>query len=112
MNFPKEKKMENERNAGIDDVGVSIIDESTIRDRIHTVRGVKVMLDFDLAQIYGYTTKAFNQQVKNNVSKFPGDFRFRLTKEEAKCVSRSSFLTLNGADGRGSASTCSLTGSP
>ena len=46
------------------------------------VRSVKVMLDADLAEIYGYTTKAFNQQVKNNIGKFDTDFRFQITKEE------------------------------
>ena len=41
-----------------------------IKDIIYVVRGVQVMLDADLALIYGYTTKAFNQQVKNNIQKF------------------------------------------
>ena len=45
----------------------TVIDEVSIRDKIYEVRGVKVMLDFELAEIYGYTTKAFNQQVKNNI---------------------------------------------
>ena len=43
---------------------------------IYTVRGVKVMLDADLAAIYGYETRSFNQQVKNNIEKFDDDFRF------------------------------------
>ena len=43
---------------------IQIIDENSIRDKIHVIRGVKVMLDFDLAAIYGYSTSAFNQQVK------------------------------------------------
>ncbi len=42
------------------------------------------MLDFELAEIYGYSTKFFNQQVKNNIEKFDDDFRFRLTKYEYK----------------------------
>ena len=42
-----------------------IIDERTIRDKIYEVRGVKVMLDFELAEIYGYETKNFNRQVEN-----------------------------------------------
>ena len=41
-----------------------ILDESYIKGLIHEIRGQKVMLDFDLARIYGYTTKAFNQQIK------------------------------------------------
>ena len=61
---------------------VTIIDERTIRDKIYEVRGVKVMLDFELAEIYGYSTRAFNQQVKNNIEKFDDDFRFQLTKDE------------------------------
>ena len=68
---------------------VTLIDERTIRDKIYEVRGVKVMLDFELAEIYGYSTKAFNQQVKNNIIKFDDDFRFQLTQEETDYLSRS-----------------------
>ena len=64
-----------------------------IQSRIYEVRGVRVMLDFDLAEIYGYTTKAFNQQVKNNIERFPDDFRFKLTKEEVEFILRSKNLT-------------------
>ena len=72
---------------------IAIVDERTIRDRIYEVRGVKVMLDFDLAEIYGYETKAFNQQVKNNDEKFEGeDFCFYLTSDEFKNL-RSKNLT-------------------
>ena len=71
----------------------TVIDEGSIRDKIYEVRGVKVMLDFELAEIYGYTTKAFNQQVKNNIEKFDDDFRFQLTHEEVDVLSRSKFLT-------------------
>ena len=62
---------------------------------IYIVRGVKVMLDADLASIYGYTTKAFNQQVKNNIQKFDADFRFQLTKIEYEEFLRSKILTAN-----------------
>lgn len=48
----------------------------------YTIRGVKVMLDADLAEIYGYETRKFNEQVKNNIEKFDEDFRFQLTSEE------------------------------
>lgn len=78
-----------------------LIDESFISDKIHIVRGQKVMLDVDLAELYGYTTKAFNQQVKNNIERFDEDFRFQLTKEEVQECSRSKKLTLNQNDGRG-----------
>ena len=67
---------------------------NTIKGMIYVVRGVRVMLDADLAAIYGYTTKAFNQQVKNNIEKFDADFRFQLTKEEYSEILRSKNLTL------------------
>lgn len=70
-----------------------IVDESTLKDKIYTIRGQQVMLDVDLAEIYGYTTKAFNQQVKNNIERFPKDFRFQLTKEEMESILRSKNLT-------------------
>ena len=54
---------------------IVLIDDLSIRDKIHTIRGVRVMLDFDLAEIYGYSTSAFNQQVKRNTDKFPEDFK-------------------------------------
>lgn len=46
------------------------------------LRGKRVLLDADLAEIYGYDTKGFNRQVKNNIEKFDGDFMFELTDEE------------------------------
>ena len=49
---------------------------------IYIIRGQKVMLDFELAEIYGYETRTFNQQVKNNINKFDEDFRFQLSKNE------------------------------
>ena len=60
----------------------SLIDEDLLKSRIFTNRGVKVLLDADCAEIYGYSTKDFNRQVKNNIEKFDEDFRFRLNSEE------------------------------
>ena len=60
----------------------SLIDENFLKSRIYTIRGVKVMLDADLAEIYGYEKKVFNQQVKNNIEKFDADFRFQLNRED------------------------------
>lgn len=65
-----------------------------IKDKIYIIRGQKVMLDSDLAEIYGYTTKTFNQQVKNNIKKFDEDFMFQLTELEL-CDLRSKNLTTN-----------------
>jgi hypothetical protein len=56
--------------------------DDTIRNKIHTIRGVKVMLDRDLAELYGVETKALNQAVKRNMERFPEHFMFRLTDEE------------------------------
>lgn len=59
-----------------------LIDESLLKSRIYTIRGVKVMLDADLAEIYGYETRFFNRQVKNNIDRFAEDFRFQLNEDE------------------------------
>ena len=61
---------------------IILISEETIQSKIYIVSGQKVMLDFELAEIYGYSTTKFNQQVKNNIEKFDEDFMFQLTKEE------------------------------
>ena len=61
---------------------VFVITEQSLQDKIYTIREQKVMLDFELAEIYGYTTTRFNEQVKNNIEKFDDDFMFELTKEE------------------------------
>lgn len=62
---------------------VQTLEIKSLRDCIHVIRGMQVMLDFDLAAIYGYSTKDFNRQVKNNIEKFDADFMFRLTEDEA-----------------------------
>lgn len=62
---------------------IVIVDDKTIQEKIYLIRGQKVMLDADLAEIYGYETKNFNRQVKNNIEKFEGeDFMFQLTENE------------------------------
>jgi phage regulator Rha-like protein len=54
----------------------------TIQNKIHEVNGIKVMLDFDLAELYEVETRVLNQAIKRNIESFPQDFMFRLTKEE------------------------------
>ena len=71
----------------------------TIRSRIFTIRDVQVMLDRDLAALYGVEVSQLNRQVKRNQERFPEDFMFRLTHDEC---SRCQIGTLNG--GRGSTS--------
>ena len=75
-----EKAVENEKEKQ----EIFLINEETIQSKIYIVRGQKVMLDFELAEIYGYTTKAFNQQVKNNEERFEDDFDSSLLEKKLK----------------------------
>ena len=68
-----------------------------IEPLIKVIRGQQVMLDKDLAMLYGVEAKVLNQAVKRNVERFPNDFRFQLTKEE--CL-RSQIVTLNEKQGQ------------
>ncbi len=73
--------------------------EIDIKNKIFTVRGVQVMLDSDLASLYGVKTKILNQAVKRNIKRFPKEFCFRLNKEEYKNL-RSQFVTSENYGGR------------
>ena len=78
------------------------INEAVLQSRIYFICGQKVMLDVDLAEIYGYETKNFNRQVENNQLKFEGDdFMFQLTDDEVEQLSRCKNFTLNRGTGRG-----------
>ncbi len=70
-----------------------IIPQVSIESRIHLIRGKKVILDRDLAELYDVQTKALNQAVKRNIGRFPEDFMFQLTLDEAESL-RSQFVTL------------------
>src|SRR5262245_24218706 len=80
-----------------------------IERRIYLIRRQKVMIDFDLAELYGVSTRHLNQQVTRNNTRFPEDFMFRLTKEEAESLRsqfviskshlRSQFVTSNSGRG-------------
>lgn len=73
----------------------------SITQRIFVLRGHKVLLDADLARLYGVPTKRFNEQVKRNLARFPSDFMFQVTEDEAAAL-RSHFATSNGQpSGRG-----------
>ena len=81
---------------------IAIITEETLHNKIYSIRGYKVMLDCEIAEIYGYETKSFNRQVKNNSAKFEGeDFMFQLTDEELEELLRCKNCTLNRGEGRG-----------
>ena len=73
---------------------VSSITETAIESKIYLIRGQKVMMDSDLAEMYGVETKVLKQAVKRNMDKFPEDFMFKLTVKEAEDFSRSHFVTL------------------
>lgn len=72
--------------------GLMTIDN--ICNKVYVIRGQQVMLDYDLAEIYGYEVKRLNEQVKNNISRFPDDFMFQLTKSEMENL-RSNLSTAN-----------------
>ena len=61
---------------------ISILEENSIRSKIHVIRGQQVMLDRDLAALYGVETKRLNEQVKRNIERFPKQFCFQLTRDE------------------------------
>ncbi len=75
------------------------VPDETIERRIYLLRGYKVMLDMDLARLYGVSTKALNQAVKRNLDRFPGDFMFSLTWEESESL-RSQLVTLKKGRGQ------------
>ena len=77
-----------------------IVAQEVIENKIHVIRGKKVMLDRDLSELYKVETKVLNQAVKRNIERFPDDFMFQLTPEETEAL-RSQFVTSNiGRGGR------------
>ena len=75
--------------------GILTVDK--IQNRVYVIRGQQVMLDYDLAEIYGYEVKRLNEQVKRNITRFPEDFMFQLTKDEIEFV-KSQFATSRNED--------------
>jgi phage regulator Rha-like protein len=71
----------------------------SIQQKIYLIRGMKVMLDSNLAGLYGVSTKVLNQTVKRNIHRFPSDFMFQLRTEEHEAL-RSQFVTLKEGRGR------------
>ncbi len=77
-----------------DEIGVVEITEEYLKEKLYEFRGCKVLLDADLAEVYGYERKAFNQQVKRNIERFQNDMMFQLSDEEVEYL-RSHFVTAN-----------------
>jgi hypothetical protein len=80
-------------------VGLEVVPASVIQKRILVVRGRQVMLDEDLAELYGVETRRLIEQVKRNIDRFPPDFMFQLSKDEAAAL-RSQTATSGGRGGR------------
>lgn len=78
----------------------SLIPIERIEQKIYVVRGQKIMLDSDLAKIYGVTTFNFNKAVKRNIKRFPEDFMFQLTKEEHESLTFQIGISNKGRGGR------------
>jgi hypothetical protein len=76
-----------------EEISPTIIPNEVIVNKIYLFRGVKVMLDSDLAELFGVETKRLKEQVRRNIERFPEHFMFELTKEENE-VLRSQFVTL------------------
>lgn len=76
-----------------EEISPAIIPNEVIVNKIYLFRGVKVMLDSDLAELFGVDTKRLKEQVRRNIERFPEHFMFELTKEENE-VLRSQFVTL------------------
>ena len=70
-----------------------------IQTKIYEIRGLKVMLDFDLAELYEVETKVLNQAVKRNIDRFPDDFIFQISRDEYNSL-RSQFVTLETGRGK------------
>ena len=75
-------------------VAVINVTEEYLKEKLYEVRGKKVLVDAELAEIYGYTNKGFNEQVRNNIEKFDPDFMFELTDDETEYL-RTNFSTAN-----------------
>lgn len=77
----------------------SLIPVRRIEQKILLLRGEKVMLDGDLAELYGVETKVLNQAVQRNIERFPEDFMFQLSVEELRLILKSQIVTSNGGLG-------------
>ena len=82
-----------------------VVSQTQIENRIFTIRGVQIMLDRDLAEMYQVETKVLNQSVKRNIERFPDEYRFQLTQKETDeffvaSASRSQIVTLNNKRGQ------------
>jgi phage regulator Rha-like protein len=78
----------------------ALASDASLAHRIHVIRGQKVILDSDLADLYGVTTKRFNEQVRRNAARFPADFAFQLTAGEMEALRSQIATSKPGRGGR------------
>lgn len=79
---------------------VPVLDAAAVEQRIYIVRGVKVMLDSDLAALYGVPTRRLNEAVRRNARRFPGDFLYELTPQEVRNLKSQTAISSSGHGGR------------
>ena len=84
-------------NVGSEVVSLNPLTATGIEKMIFVIRDKQVLLDRDLATLYGVETKRINEQVKRNIERFPEEFCFQLNLEEASCSSKSQIATLNAS---------------
>lgn len=85
--------MDRDERKGEFEYNLKLMELAIIQSKIYDIRGVKVMLDFDLAEMYGVETRVMNQAVKRNLKRFPDDFMFQLTETEWKGISSQFVMT-------------------
>lgn len=79
-------------------VEIPVVTPEQVQQMIKEIRGEKVILDNDLAKLYGVETKVLNQAVRRNIERFPADFMFQLTDRERNMISWSQIVTSNGIE--------------
>lgn len=93
--------MDESKKMYTDALSLNPVSKESIKELIRTVRGQQVLLDSDVARLYGYEVKASNQSAKRNKERFPERYRFQLTKEETElCVLKSQSVTLKTGQGQ------------
>lgn len=81
-------------------ITISVISDAIIVNKIYEIRGQKVMLDSDLAELYGVETRILNQALKRNTDRFPSDFMFRITEQEWEALRSQNVISKPGRGGR------------
>ena len=99
MSAPKPRKPKSGASAGRAKTAGSSVELRPFESRIYSLRGVRVMLDVDLAEIYGVPTFRLNEAVKRNLKRFPKDFIFQLGAKDVACLT--SQITMSKPVGRG-----------